>query len=476
MTEAQYTAWCKPWMNSLIVKVLGLSIPKHVLFDRVRRMWKPQQPLKVVPLNNDYYIVSFSNKEDRDYAFSEGPWMIDDHYLLVQRWRPNFNPWSADRHRKIAVWVRIPDLPMEFCTVESLGMIGNMIGKIVKIDRSTSIYEKRGFARICVEIDLRLPLRRSKCLGREVVEDGPEQNLGSNGSDGTTKQAPVDGVNGKEERSTVAASVAGGREEAIRNKMVASNAQHRTDEAIPVGLKTGSVNGKQQSVETSRKKVARNSGQARQEKMVGTDVSLKGSSEENRASPAALFSGGIRPSGSTGSGRSNFLGPQMLDLRGKMTRDSREIADGSRGGSQKGINQVKRGSLNKSNMINGPLEKPKSEWVLVGSKRKKEEKLKLFGKENRVIDRPKFKLMEAVEKGAHFVEITNQYSSLPEEDNTDMVQSEVVIHGKSVSDPLPAVMVDDEMGVGILESENGLGIDVISPSGSGLAHTSLTLS
>ncbi|KAI9075481.1 hypothetical protein K1719_042569 [Acacia pycnantha] len=143
MTEEQYTSWCRPWMNSLIIKVLGLSVPKHVLFDRVRRMWKPQQPLKVVPLNNGYYIVSFSNKEDRDYAFSEGPWMIDDHYLLVQRWRPNFNPWKADCQRKIAVWIRIPDLPLEFCTVESLGLIGNMIGRIVKIDRSTSIYAVR---------------------------------------------------------------------------------------------------------------------------------------------------------------------------------------------------------------------------------------------------------------------------------------------------------------------------------------------
>ncbi|KAI9105200.1 hypothetical protein K1719_022729 [Acacia pycnantha] len=101
MTEEQYTSWCRPWMNSLIIKVLGLSVPKHVLFDRVRRMWKPQQPLKVVPLNNGYYIVSFSNKEDRDYAFSEGPWMIDDHYLLVQRWRPNFNPWKADCRGKL---------------------------------------------------------------------------------------------------------------------------------------------------------------------------------------------------------------------------------------------------------------------------------------------------------------------------------------------------------------------------------------
>ncbi|KAI9112941.1 hypothetical protein K1719_016055 [Acacia pycnantha] len=145
-------------MNSLIIKVLGMSVPKQVLFDRVRRMWKPQQPLKVVPLSNEYYIVLFSSKEDRDYAYHEGPWMIDDHYLLVQRWQPNFNPWRADCQRRIAVWVRIPDLPMELSTVESLGIIGNMIGKIIKIDRSTSIYDKGEFARIYVEVDLQKPL------------------------------------------------------------------------------------------------------------------------------------------------------------------------------------------------------------------------------------------------------------------------------------------------------------------------------
>ncbi|KAI9121291.1 hypothetical protein K1719_008324 [Acacia pycnantha] len=158
VTSEQYTTWCKPWMNSLIIKVLGLSISKHVLIDRVWRMWKPQQPLKVIPLSNYYYIVSFSSKEDHDYAYHEGPWMIDDHYLLVQRWRPNFNPRKADCQRKVAVWVRIPDLPMEFCTVESLCLIGNMIGKIIKIDRSTSVYDKGEFARICVEVDLQKPL------------------------------------------------------------------------------------------------------------------------------------------------------------------------------------------------------------------------------------------------------------------------------------------------------------------------------
>ncbi|KAI9088270.1 hypothetical protein K1719_029991 [Acacia pycnantha] len=91
----EYTAWCLPWMNSLIIKVLGASFPTYLIRDRVNRMWRPKDPLKIIPLNNGYYIVSFSNKEDKEYAFQEGPWMIEDHYLIVQRWRPNFNPWKV---------------------------------------------------------------------------------------------------------------------------------------------------------------------------------------------------------------------------------------------------------------------------------------------------------------------------------------------------------------------------------------------
>ena len=110
--------------------------------------------MKVMPLSNDFYIVSFTDRRDTDYAFQEGPWMIDDHYLLVQKWHPNLNPQNTDTQRKIGTWVRIPDLPVEFYRIEALGLIGNMIGRTIKIDRSTSIYDKGGFARLCVGIDL----------------------------------------------------------------------------------------------------------------------------------------------------------------------------------------------------------------------------------------------------------------------------------------------------------------------------------
>ena len=84
--------------------------------------------------------------------------MIGDHYLLVQRWRPNFNPWKADREKRIAVWIRIPDLPSELYNVESLRRIGNLVGKTLKIDRTTTLSEKGSFARICVEVNLEKPL------------------------------------------------------------------------------------------------------------------------------------------------------------------------------------------------------------------------------------------------------------------------------------------------------------------------------
>ncbi|KAI9116896.1 hypothetical protein K1719_011895 [Acacia pycnantha] len=174
-TVEEYTAWCLPWRNSLIIKVLGASFPTYVIRDRINRMWRPKDPLKLIPLSNGYYIVSFSNKEDRDYAFEEGPWMIEDHYLIVQRWRPNFNPWKADLQCRIAAWVRLPDVPFEFYNIESLRRIGHMIGRMIKIDRSTSIYYKGGFARICVELDLQQPLLPSYMIfgeERPIIYEG----------------------------------------------------------------------------------------------------------------------------------------------------------------------------------------------------------------------------------------------------------------------------------------------------------------
>ncbi|KAJ1410085.1 hypothetical protein SESBI_22322 [Sesbania bispinosa] len=68
--------------------------------------------IKVIDLDDEFFMVRFSDPEDYNHALFEGLWLITDHYLLVQRWHPGFKP-RQDSLKKIVVWVRIPDLPME---------------------------------------------------------------------------------------------------------------------------------------------------------------------------------------------------------------------------------------------------------------------------------------------------------------------------------------------------------------------------
>ncbi|RYR68771.1 hypothetical protein Ahy_A03g015243 [Arachis hypogaea] len=83
-------------------------------------------------------------------TFADGrTWMVAGHYLVVQRWRPFFLE-SEKAVRKIAAWIRIPNLPIELYNHRVCSILGHML----KIDRSTSIHSRGCFARICVEIDL----------------------------------------------------------------------------------------------------------------------------------------------------------------------------------------------------------------------------------------------------------------------------------------------------------------------------------
>lgn len=95
--------------------------------------------------------------DDRDFALFGVPWMIADHYLTARQWHLSFDPFEAIIE-KVAVWVRLPDLEMEYYDISVLWKIGNHIDRNLKIDRATSIGTRGNYARICVEVDLTRPL------------------------------------------------------------------------------------------------------------------------------------------------------------------------------------------------------------------------------------------------------------------------------------------------------------------------------
>lgn len=113
--------------------------------------------MQLIDLGNEFFLAKFSASEDYELVLTGGPWMVFDHYLTVRHWQEEFNPHTASIH-KIAAWVRLLDLPIEFDDLEFLTTMGNMIGKTQKVDLTTSMQTRGKFVRLCLQVDLEKPL------------------------------------------------------------------------------------------------------------------------------------------------------------------------------------------------------------------------------------------------------------------------------------------------------------------------------
>ncbi|XP_027172038.1 uncharacterized protein LOC113771667 [Coffea eugenioides] len=122
----------KPWRKSLIIKVLGRTVNFRALEMKLRELWKLDQYFELIDLKNSCFITRFLNKEDYKKVLEEGPWMFQDNYVTISKWKPDFRPAQEDIKTTLA-WA-------------------------VKVDSQTLEVARRKYARICVEVDLKKPL------------------------------------------------------------------------------------------------------------------------------------------------------------------------------------------------------------------------------------------------------------------------------------------------------------------------------
>ncbi|XP_031101937.1 uncharacterized protein LOC116005840 [Ipomoea triloba] len=146
-----------PWRQSLIIKVMGRRVGYAYLLHRLNTMWHPKGRMELIALENDYFLVRFGMVEDLEFAKFESHWMILDHYLIIKDWVPNFDPFE-DAIEKVLVWVRFPNILVEYYNLLCLRRIDNKLGRTVRIDHTTSLVSRGKLARVCVEIDITKPL------------------------------------------------------------------------------------------------------------------------------------------------------------------------------------------------------------------------------------------------------------------------------------------------------------------------------
>jgi hypothetical protein len=157
MDDKLFQDLCNPWKEALVVKLLGKNVGYNMMKDRLKTLWRLAGGFEIMDVDNGFYMVKCELLADREKIMSDGPWMLFDHYLAVARWTPDF----ASPHAKVEktlVWIRFPGLNLLYYDESVLLGIASVVGTPIKVDTNTLKVHRGRFARICVEIDLTLPV------------------------------------------------------------------------------------------------------------------------------------------------------------------------------------------------------------------------------------------------------------------------------------------------------------------------------
>ncbi|KAJ1407541.1 hypothetical protein SESBI_24226 [Sesbania bispinosa] len=119
---------CIPWKRAIIVNLLGKKIGLRMLQTRLPKLWQTMSNMEIIDMENDYFLVRFSNLDDLKHVVENG-------------------------------------LPVEYYDSTVLKRIGNSLGHTIKIDSNTLrqrsdatgelCMERAKFVRISVEVNLK---------------------------------------------------------------------------------------------------------------------------------------------------------------------------------------------------------------------------------------------------------------------------------------------------------------------------------
>ncbi|KAI4354041.1 hypothetical protein L6164_002941 [Bauhinia variegata] len=105
----------------------------------------------VVAIGSGYFIIKFANTDQLFRVATGGPWFVQGVKISMQLWSPNFvckNPVQAE-----IVWVRLPNLPIEYFDSQVLAEIGSSMGKFLQVDTRSVNGDRGRFSRLCLQID-----------------------------------------------------------------------------------------------------------------------------------------------------------------------------------------------------------------------------------------------------------------------------------------------------------------------------------
>lgn len=97
-------------------------------------------------------------------ALREGSWFVGGHYLSIRCWEPNFKSSKANLS-SVAVWIRLPELPIEYYDPSALKEIGEAFSPVLRVNAHTATESRGRFAWLCVQVNFNEPIVKLLKMG-----------------------------------------------------------------------------------------------------------------------------------------------------------------------------------------------------------------------------------------------------------------------------------------------------------------------
>ncbi|XP_062083475.1 uncharacterized protein LOC133789729 [Humulus lupulus] len=140
------------WNSAVICMVLGANPPFAVFEGFVKRIWGHLGIERVVRMHMGLTIVKFNDEATRDFVLENGIVQFDRKPVIVRPWTQELD--SIRLVRSVPLWIRLPNLGLQYWGKNCLSALVSTIGKPIMVDKFTKDRSMIRFARVLAEMEI----------------------------------------------------------------------------------------------------------------------------------------------------------------------------------------------------------------------------------------------------------------------------------------------------------------------------------
>ncbi|XP_062075535.1 uncharacterized protein LOC133779610 [Humulus lupulus] len=140
------------WKSALICVVVGANPPLSVFEGLINRIWGKIGVERVARMNTGFTMVKFKDEATRDLVLESGVIHFDKKPVVLRPWTIDID--SLKSIKSVPVWIRLPDLGLQYWGVNCLSALVSTIGKPIMIDKITKERLMIKFARVLVDMEI----------------------------------------------------------------------------------------------------------------------------------------------------------------------------------------------------------------------------------------------------------------------------------------------------------------------------------